>query len=49
MEKIGQEPDMGEEQIRLRAAFSAENRQSDFDWNAHYQPGFDIITMRIAN
>ncbi len=33
----------GEDSERLLAAFGAENHQSDFDWDAHYGEGFDVL------
>ena len=28
-------------------AFSAENRQDDFDWDQHYAAGFDALNMKL--
>ncbi|KAI0631388.1 hypothetical protein C8Q77DRAFT_131704 [Trametes polyzona] len=36
----------GEEAERLLAAFGAENHQSEFDWDAHYGEGFDVLHFR---
>lgn len=33
----------GEESEKLIIAFGAENHQSDFDWDAHYGEGFDVL------
>jgi hypothetical protein len=30
-------------------AFSAENRQEEFDWDAHYGRGFDALNFKIFN
>jgi hypothetical protein len=30
-------------------AFSAENRQSEFDWAAAYGAGFDALNFRVLN
>ncbi|KAI0656033.1 hypothetical protein C8Q70DRAFT_1046970 [Cubamyces menziesii] len=38
----------GEEAERLLVAFGAENHQSDFDWEAHYGAGFDVLHFRLA-
>ncbi|KAI0773081.1 hypothetical protein BD413DRAFT_473322 [Trametes elegans] len=36
----------GEEAEQLLAAFSVENHESRFDWNAHYGEGFDVLHFR---
>ncbi|OSC99632.1 hypothetical protein PYCCODRAFT_1372773 [Trametes coccinea BRFM310] len=36
----------GEDAERLLAAFGAENHQSDFDWDANYGEGFDVLHFR---
>ncbi|KAI8977753.1 hypothetical protein BD414DRAFT_445762 [Trametes punicea] len=36
----------GEEAERLLAAFGAENHQSDFDWDANYGQGSDVLHFR---
>jgi alkylated DNA repair dioxygenase AlkB len=35
--------DIEHEKLRMLAAFSAENRDPNFDWDEHYGEGFDII------
>ncbi|CDO76852.1 hypothetical protein BN946_scf185033.g49 [Trametes cinnabarina] len=36
----------GEDAERLLGAFGAENHQSDFDWDANYGEGFDVLHFR---
>ncbi|KAI0324051.1 hypothetical protein GY45DRAFT_1314437 [Cubamyces sp. BRFM 1775] len=36
----------GEEAEKLLAAFGAENHQSEFDWEANYGAGFDVLHFR---
>ncbi|EIW52558.1 uncharacterized protein TRAVEDRAFT_174644 [Trametes versicolor FP-101664 SS1] len=38
----------GEESEKLIIAFGAENHQSDFDWDAHYGQGFDVLHFQSA-
>jgi alkylated DNA repair dioxygenase AlkB len=38
-----------EEQLRMLKAFSAENREIDFDWDAHYGAGFRCINFEVLN
>ncbi|XWW95980.1 hypothetical protein V2A60_003950 [Cordyceps javanica] len=37
-----------EESISMLRAFGTENHSSDFDWNAHYGKGFDVLHLRGA-
>ena len=36
-----------QESLRLLKAFSAENRESDFNWEEHYGKGFDILNFKV--
>jgi alkylated DNA repair dioxygenase AlkB len=38
-----------EEQLRMLKAFSAENRELDFDWDLHYGGGFNCINFETLN
>lgn len=38
----------GPEAVAMLRAFGAENHASDFDWDAHYGGGFDVLHMRSA-
>lgn len=38
-----------EEQLRMLKAFSAENRETDFDWDLHYGEGFRCINFERLN
>jgi hypothetical protein len=39
--------DRSEECLRLLAAFSAENRLTDFDWDQYYGGGFDVVDITV--
>lgn len=39
----------GEQVITLLRAFSAENKNHDFDWDAHYGQGFEIVHLKVVN
>lgn len=38
----------GPEAVAMLRAFGAENHASDFDWDAHYGEGFDVLHIRTA-
>lgn len=38
-----------EEELRMLKAFSAENRELDFDWDEYYGSGFDCINFKTLN
>jgi hypothetical protein len=41
--------DQSMQELVMLKAFSAENRQPDFDWDAEYGSGFDCINLHILN
>lgn len=41
--------DEEEEEMRLLKAFSDENHQSDFDWDAAYGQGFSVLNFKTIN
>lgn len=42
-------PEYAAEHAAMIAAFSAENRNADFDWDAHYGNGFSILGFKVEN
>ncbi len=43
-------PDRERDEARaMLEAFGRENRSSDFDWDAHYGGGFDVLNFRVLN
>ncbi|MCB9751487.1 MAG: isochorismatase family protein [Myxococcales bacterium] len=38
-----------EEALAMLEAFGRENRSPDFDWDAHYGRGFDVLNFRVLN
>lgn len=38
-----------DEELRMLKAFSAENREVDFDWDEHYGAGFNCINFKTLN
>ncbi|MDF1660661.1 MAG: alpha-ketoglutarate-dependent dioxygenase AlkB [Planctomycetota bacterium] len=39
----------GDQAMNLLKAFSAENKNADFDWDAHYGQGFEILNLKVVN
>lgn len=35
--------------MTLLKAFSAENKDPNFDWDAHYGPGFELLNLKVVN
>ena len=44
-----EEEEEDEEERRMLAAFSAENRQSAFEWDEYYGRGFNALHMKLVN
>lgn len=38
-----------EQAMTLLKAFSAENKDPNFDWDAHYGPGFELLNLKVVN